>query len=150
MTLWLYRLLEFPFVYNLSQWILAPGAGFFLKKHFYSLFSQSRGLILDVGCGPALNTLSAQGTICGVDINFEYVKRYANSPRQKGIVASAVAIPFRKDVFEESRCFGLLHHLSKEAASMTVREMVRCTRPQGRIVILDNVWPRRAFLRPLA
>lgn len=147
---WFYRILDVPFVYNVSQVILAPGASFFLKKHFRSLFHDSKGLILDVGCGPKLNTLSPAGIICGVDINFDYVRQYVNQPGQKGVTASAEAMPFSDHSFDEIRSFGLLHHLPEEKVLKVVREMVRCTRPQGRIVIIDNVWPRRPLLRPLA
>ena len=31
-----------------------------------------------------------------------------------------------------------------------IREMVRCTAPGGRVILIDPVWPRHGWLRPLA
>ncbi len=144
-----YRLLENSFIYNLSQWILAPGAGVFLKKHFRLIFSESKGLVLDVGCGPFLNT-PATGKICGLDSNFGYLKQYIRQSGARGVAGLAESLPFRSNIFDEVRCFGLLHHLSDAAALKAIQEMFRCVRPHGRVVIVDNVWPKNPFLRPLA
>jgi SAM-dependent methyltransferase len=67
-----------------------------------------------------------------------------------GVVSSSEALPFEDDAFEESRCVGQLHHLSHASALLTIKEMIRCTRQDGRIVIFDNVWPRQTCFRPLA
>jgi ubiquinone/menaquinone biosynthesis C-methylase UbiE len=105
---------------------------------------------LDVGCGPRLNTPLPQGDIYGVDINLDYVRQYSAVGNRAGIVSSADGIPFKDNAFNESRCFGLLHHLPWEKALQTVREMIRCTKAGGRVIILDNVWPRNPYVRPLA
>ena len=145
-----YRLLEHPLIYNISQHIAAPGFNFLLKKYFQTIFNGSGGLVLDVGCGPRLNTPAPQGDLYGVDNNFDYVKQYTQARNQIGIVGLADCIPFKDNVFNESRCFGLLHHLTRETALSTVREMIRCTKTGRRVIILDNVWPRNPYLRPLA
>lgn len=146
----LYSLLEHPRIYNLSQHLAAPGFEFLLKKHFRAIFNGSRGLVLDVGCGPRLNTPAPEGDVQGVDINLEYIKQYVRTPRQRGVVGSGDRLPFKDGTFDESRSFGLLHHLPREQAVLTVRAMIRCTKPDGCVIILDNVWPRNPFLRPLA
>jgi len=145
-----YCLLENSKIYSLSQHILAPGFSWFLKKHFQTIFSSSKGLVLDVGCGPALNTPVPKGNVYGVDINLEYIKQYTAPQHQTGIVSSSDSISFKSNTFHECRSFGLLHHLPREEAVLTVREMIRCTLTGGRVIILDNVWPRYPFLRPLA
>lgn len=145
-----YRFLDNPLAYELSQHILAPGAVLFLKKEFKLLFKRSKGFVLDVGCGPALTTYLPEGTILGVDINLEYVQKYAKQHNQKGVVGCAGRLPFHDNIFDESRCFGLLHHLPEQIAVLTVREMIRCTHPGGHVIIVDNVWPRNPLLRPLA
>src|SRR3989338_2851006 len=145
-----YRLLEHPLIYNISQHITATGFHFLLKKHFQAIFGESCGLVLDVGCGPRLNTPAPQGEVCGVDINLGYLRQYSAAHNRTGVLGSADGIPFKNNVFNESRCFGLLHHLPRETALLTVREMIRCTKAGGRVIILDNVWPRTPYVRPLA
>jgi ubiquinone/menaquinone biosynthesis C-methylase UbiE len=142
-----YHTLEHPSVYNVSQKILAPGSERFLKEHFAKIFKNSHGHILDVGCGPKLNTPS-QGTIFGLDINEDYIHAY--SIHHRGIVGSSTELPFKDNAFDEVRTFGLLHHLDDKQAVATVNEMVRCTKPKGRVIIIDNVWPKNALVRPVA
>ena len=158
----LYRLLDFPFIYSLSQRLLTPGAGLLLRKQFMQLFGESRGLVLDVGCGPELSTPHPNGFIIGIDIDPYYVKKYSiphvkSNFRKKtgnfkncGVVSSSEALPFKSNSFNESRCMGLLHHLSQVSALLTIKEMIRCTHQDGRIVVFDNVWPRQPCFRPLA
>jgi len=145
-----YRLLEHPTLYKVSQHIVAPGHNILLQRHFQFIFNSSDGKILDVGCGPMLNTPVSHGTVYGLDINLDYIKKYLIPHKREGVVGSADHIPFKSGVFNESRCFGLLHHLPREAALSTVREMIRCTKANGRVIILDNVWPKKPYLRPLA
>ncbi len=145
----LYTLLEFPLIYSISQKLLAPGAVFLLKKHYKNIFGESRGRVLDVGCGPLLTTPLPNGIIVGIDINPLYVKRYTDQRTRYALIGSADFLPFDDNIFDEGRCVGLLHHLPIESAQRIIEEMVRCTRPEGKIIILDNVWPR-SFYRPIA
>ena len=143
----LYRLLDFPFIYSLSQKLLVPGAGLLLKKKYKQLFGESKGLILDVGCGPALTTPNPNGDVIGIDMNIYYIRNYLMSHGKLnfcrkmsdfityGVVSSSEALPFADDAFEESRCVGPLHHLSHASALLTIKEMIRCTHQDGRIVI---------------
>ena len=137
-------------VYSVSQYIVAPGFNFLLPKHFRAVFNGSSGMVLDVGCGPRMNTPAPQGDVYGVDVNLNYVRQYSAAPNRTGILGSGDGIPFKDNVFNESRCFGLLHHLPGDKALLTVREMIRCTKTGGRVIILDNIWPRNPYLRPLA
>ncbi len=151
MAAWLYPILNNPLVYRASQVVLAPGANFFLRKHFNKIFKDSKGLILDVGCGPQLNTSAGpEQKLVGLDINLGYIKSYSKDSQRKGVVGSAAAMPFRRNSFDECRSFGLLHHLADADARQTIQEIMRLTDGRGRVVIIDSVWPRRPYLRPLA
>lgn len=162
---WLYRLLEIPFVYRLSQVLLAPGQYRFLEPIFKRIFNHPAQRVLDVGCGPHLNTTEPQGLLVGVDINPSYINQYTGgfvdedprlilapppSRRRLGYVASADQLPFADGSFDEVRTFGLFHHLTDEQTRKTLQEMNRCLGRGGRMVVLDNVWPLRAWTRPLA
>jgi SAM-dependent methyltransferase len=145
-----YHLLNFPVIYSLSQKILAPGVGYLCQKHYKNIFSESRDRILDIGCGPLLTTPAPDGITVGIDINPLYVKKYRNNKNRLGLVCLSNSLPFDDDIFDETRCVGLLHHLSTESASSTIMEMIRCTRAEGQITIIDSVWPLKPILRPAA
>lgn len=158
-----YKLLEIPVFYTLSQLLLNLGSRLLTKKQYSKIFKGSSGAVLDVGCGPALATPQPDGIIAGVDINSRYVKKFIDTdtnlqfiPNKSGknirfgVIASADFLPFLDSVFDECRSLGLLHHLCTESTINVVKEIIRCTRLGGHIIILDNVWPRRAFCRPLA
>lgn len=149
----LYQTLEIPWVYRLVQEVAAPGAGWLLTRVAREAFGDSRGPVLDVGCGPELSTpRPVAGLLCGVDISLRYTWSYGShpDPRQVAVRASAERLPFGDGAFAECRCWGLLHHLPPAVASGAVAELVRCARPGGRVVIGDAVWPRRAWTRPVA
>ena len=160
-----YRLLETPFVYRFSQFLLTPGLNHLMGPLFKRVFGASRGKILDVGCGPTLNTPQPKGLLVGVDINGSYIRQYTggfidrdlkrvikrrSSRRRLGFVASAENLPFRSGIFNEARSYGLFHHLPDEMAHRAMKEMKRCVRKGGRVVILDAVWPVSAWTRPVA
>jgi len=161
----LYRLLESPFVYSLSQQLLALGSEFLLRKQYKNIFNESRGLVLDVGCGPKLTTPVTKGIIVGIDINPLYIEKYTGEgvdtdihfikeykgPRNRfGFVCSADNLLFNDNIFDEARSFGLLHHLPTGIAIKAIKEMIRCTRPFCKIIIFDNIWPNNYITRPLA
>lgn len=120
---------------------------------------------ISIGCGPSLTTPLTNGIIVGIDINQRYVRKYSDGNittnrhnkqlhkgevKRLGIVCSADSMPFCDNMFDESLCIGLLHHLPSESALSTIVEMIRCTRTDGMIIILDNIWPKIPFCRPLA
>ena len=161
----LYRVLEFPFVFSLSQALLAPGSNFFLQKQYRIVFEGSKGVVLDVGCGPSLATPMPNGFILGCDINHKYVTRYTKQVKDKrigemcskgykcaclGVVCAAEFLPFPDRTFDQTRCSGLLHHLSTGIVVPTIKEMLRCTRSFGKVIICDAVWPKNPICRPLA
>lgn len=161
----IYRLLEFPQLYSLIQKILVPEAELLLKRKFRHIFDKSRSLVLDLGCGPASPLQLPDATVVGVDSNPLYVRKYVSIKRKNrffcigkcngqqnrlGCVCSAIALPFRDNAFDETRCLGVFHHLDKNSVLSAIKEMIRCTGPRGRIILFDSVWPRVPFYRPLA
>jgi len=144
-----YKILENSFVYKAAQILLAPGMSYLIAKKCQFIFKDSRGLILDVGCGPILKSPDPEGVLVGLDYNAGYLPRFICTSRRRGVAGSAFRLPFKSDVFDETRSLGLLHHLDQEHSTQTIKEMARCTKPGGRVIIIDNVWPRNAFLRPI-
>jgi SAM-dependent methyltransferase len=144
----IYRILEYPWVYNLAQRVLAPGQSRLDRRFFRYMYTQPAALILDVGCGPSLTSPSGNGRIVDTDVD---VIHSTTTPRTRfGFACSAARLPFRDETFDEVRCRRLFHHLTQEQVTDTIREMARCTRPGGRIVLMDVVLPVRAWCRPVA
>ena len=161
----IYAILEIPWVYRLAGWLLAPGAPQGLAPLMEKAFGKSRGLVLDMGCGPELNTPEPEGLLVGADVIEKYVRSYTGGyldedpglvscppPGRKrlGYLLSAGNLPFQSGSFDEARCVAVFHHLTDLEAGKALREMNRCLRSGGRLVIMDAVLPRRAWLRPLA
>ena len=85
-----------------------------------------------------------------VERNPNGIRGYIEQRARFGVVCSAEHFPFKDSIFDETRCSGLLHHLPTESSLRTIKEMLRCTRPLGKVIIFDNVWPKRPIYRPLA
>jgi SAM-dependent methyltransferase len=161
----LYDWLEIPWIFRLSQVLLAPGKPWLFKRMFKHVFKPSWGSVLDVGCGPRLVTPKPEGLLVGVDVNAAHLRKYTGgfldqdpravfspppSRRRLGFLASADHLPFDDDSFDEARATGFLHHLPHENAVEAIREMHRCLRKGGRLIVLEDVWPRRGWARPIA
>jgi SAM-dependent methyltransferase len=142
-------LLERPRVYALAGRLLAPGTASALAARIAAeVATLPPGRHLDLGCGPASRLARAGVSPIGVDLS----PAYARALRRTGglaVVARAEALPFRTGAFGAAWSFGLLHHLSDEAARRALAEARRVAR-SGRIVVFDAVWPRQARRRPLA
>jgi len=102
---------------------------------------------LDIGCGFSQESVFGQkypanprGDV-NVDIGKPEVK-IANFVR-----ASALHLPFKKEIFEEVYMFHLLEHLEEPATA--VREAYKVLRNGGRLIAkTPNKWSRDSYLDP--
>lgn len=156
----IYKILDIPFFYKLSQIILAPGKPIFMKNIWADAFDVGRSPVLDVGCGPKLIGPRPEGTLYGVDINVRYLESYLKesqvaclkSGTQRTIVkeGTSTSLPFEDNFFLEVRANGFLHHMDDDDLKVSAKEMYRCLAPGGQLVILEDIWPKSKFRRPLA
>lgn len=156
----IYRILDIPYVYKLSQIILAPGKSVFMRKIWASAFDLNKTPVLDVGCGPALIGPRPKGLLFGVDISHDYLSAYVNNElaRQEDsapnktfvALASSACLPFHAKTFLEVRAIGFLHHLPDGTVHESAKEMYRCLAPGGELVILEDIWPSSKWSRPIA
>ncbi len=105
--------------------------------------------VLDVGCGPASDTIALaglvgeRGEVVGVDYDEEMVAEAKRRAAAAGLAsqvqhlqADAATLPFMADRFDAARSERLFQHLADPAGALG--EMVRVTRPGGWIVVLET------------
>ena len=120
------------------------------KLRTYELMELQEGhRVLDLGCGPASDTIALAGIVgetgrvVGVDADAEMVaeaNERASAAELAGRVthdhADAASLPFDDDSFDACRSERVFQHLPDPTAALA--ELIRVTRPGGRIVVLDT------------
>lgn len=147
----LYRILEIPGVYRLSQAILGPGAEKSLTKRLDELSQKlpEAKRILDVGCGPSSWLTKLDLHPVGLDISYKYSKAFRDSG-SLATTGSAMELPFIDNSFDSVWSIGVLHHLPDVSAKVAIKEMLRVCHPDGYVIIMDAVLPHKAWKRPVA
>lgn len=107
--------------------------------------------VLDLGCGAATDTLALgrlvgpAGLVRGVDYDLRMVTQAQALARAAGLAewvshhhANATALPWADGYFDACRCDAVLQHLLDP--ELALDEMLRVTRPGGRLVVSDLDW----------
>lgn len=122
------------------------------KQRSYELMRIKAGHnVLDVGCGPASDTIAlaelvgSNGQVIGVDYDPQMIIEADARARQAGVSAWVShkqsltdALPFESNSFHSCRSERVFQHLHNPRQALT--EMVRVTKPGGRVVIWDADW----------
>ncbi|MGR9045353.1 MAG: methyltransferase domain-containing protein [Gammaproteobacteria bacterium] len=123
-----------------------------VKRDSYSRMQISEGdTVLDVGCGPGLDVMALAELVgsSGKVIGFDHDKAMLNQALENIahtfqdrdislIEGSADRLPFQDNNFASTRSERLFMHLT--SPELALSEIVRVTRPGGRIVIADTDW----------
>ncbi len=123
-----------------------------LKNRTYELLDLKAGQkVLDVGCGPASDTIELGrrvgplGRVFGVDHDMAMLREADGRAAEAGVSAwvrhlraDSAAMPFAPDVFDAVRSERLFQHLPEPRA--TLAEMVRVARNGGLVLVLDTDW----------
>jgi ubiquinone/menaquinone biosynthesis C-methylase UbiE len=107
--------------------------------------------VLDLGCGSGIDTITLaqlvgpDGLVVGVDFDDELLREAEKMAQHAGytewikhLIADARSLPCRASCFDASRSDRLFQHVPN--ASAVLAEMVRVTKPGGRIVVTDADW----------
>ncbi len=109
---------------------------------------QATDLALDVACGPGALVLALAPRVRfarGADLTHAMLKQAREFQAQRGISnagfdrADADELPYPDAAFDLVTCQCSLHHLPKP--ELALEELVRVTKPDGRIVIIDTLGP---------
>lgn len=101
------------------------------------------GRALDVGCGTGVLAERLQNAgydMCAVDPSDGMLDVLrSRAPAIEAVQASGTALPFPNDGFELVYCVAVMHHVALAAdVRATLAEMVRVTRPGGRVLVWDH------------
>lgn len=123
-----------------------------LKHRSYMLMQIQPGhKVLDVGCGPASDTIQLAGLVgqtgqvFGIDYDQAMIDEAEQRAHKAGIAgwvkhlhADSNTLPFDTNFFNASRSERLFQHLPDPARALS--EMIRVTTSGGWIVVLDTDW----------
>lgn len=104
---------------------------------------------LDVGCGTGvlLEALQPFGQVTGVDASAGMLEVLRARGRGEGRLGNVDALPFADNRFDVVFSVAVLHHLQEPAlVKRAIGEMVRVTRPGGKVLVWDHnplnpYWP---------
>jgi ubiquinone/menaquinone biosynthesis C-methylase UbiE len=109
---------------------------------------QPQELVLDVACGPGAFVLAIAprvSFVMGIDLTPEMLRQARQFQAEKQIANAAFAradadhLPFPDASFDLVSCQHAFHHITKPETVLL--EMIRVTKPQGRLLVLDPLAP---------
>jgi ubiquinone/menaquinone biosynthesis C-methylase UbiE len=123
------------------------------QRSYGKMLLQPHHKVLDIGCGPGTDTIplarliGSTGEVVGVDYDEAMVTEAKKRAEQAGVntwtthIKADVTLDrlkFRDNYFDSSRCERLFQHISNPERALL--EMVRVTKRNGWVVVLDTDW----------
>ena len=147
----LYKFLENPTCYRMIVKIFSMGgraekiAGFI--DHIMA--RECRGQVLEVGSGTSQFRdifLKNVDNYVITDINYQYIQ-YSKSNHHTlwHVLCDAALLPFLSLTFDRVFSLYLFHHLSDQQTLDTLKEMQRCLKADGKIIIVDLFQPEKRW-----
>jgi ubiquinone/menaquinone biosynthesis C-methylase UbiE len=131
-----------------------------VKAQAYGLLELAPGdCVVDVGCGPAIDTLEFArrvgpiGTVIGIDRDDAMVALANAAAEREGVgavarhyVGDAQHLQLGNGIADACYCERLLQHIPYPQAHAVVAELTRVVKPGGRIVMMDTDWATLSIL----
>lgn len=147
-------LIHWPRRYDLTVALGLAGRGRRFRGYVADVLGVDPGdRVLDVGCGTGTLALrlaeraGPQGVVSGVDASPEMIAAARAKARARKVaptfqVATAQQLPFPDGSFDAVVSSLMVHHLPEMDRVGAIREMLRVTRPGGRLLIVEFQAPQ--------
>ncbi|MBU3922735.1 class I SAM-dependent methyltransferase [Patescibacteria group bacterium] len=139
----LYKFIEKPKIYNFIEKILSLGNKSCERCLLELINSNKHDLLLDVGCGTAKYANLLPGKYYGIDTNKDYIDYAKNNYKGNFSVMDATDLEFPDNNFNFVFNVGVLHHISDENVKMALDEMKRVCKNNGKIFIIEAIYPSK-------
>jgi SAM-dependent methyltransferase len=135
-----------PRVFDALRWTLEGGYAGHHRVIAESLASPP-GPVLDIGCGTGVFAgRFRRDEYLGIDISPTYIAAAQRKfPRHRFAVMDARRLDIPDASQSRGFISGILHHLSDDDVAAVLQEMARVVRPDGRIVIWEDI-PTQSLL----
>lgn len=138
----IWKFLEIPFVYNLSQKLYRLGRRSFVENWLKEVLDpETNDIILDIGCGTGRCAQFFNCHYIGIDINTRYIEYAKRAFKKEFFCMDATALKFPDNMFDYVFSTFLFHHLDDKAVNLVIEEARRVCKPGGKIIILDPILP---------
>lgn len=136
---WVARLLSYPWVFDLTQQLLAAGLSPVRRRIDEWLGAAPRERVLDACCGTGNFAGLAPMDYLGIDLDPAAVRRarrkHRRDPCKRFVVADVASVDLPPKCFDVALFANGLHHLSDGEALLALRVLARVAR--GPIVVVD-------------
>lgn len=134
-------------VYDYVEFILSG-----LRKKVANKIHDSNAKILDIACGTGNQSIAfaRRGfSVVGIDLSPDMLN-YANKKiksfyKLKFICKDAAKIPYKDSTFDVSSISFGLHDMPEEIGIKILKQMIRTTKKNGKIIVIDYYTPRKGF-----
>jgi len=137
----LYKMLEIPIVYHITQQIGRPTTNRYRKLMITNLPTSSGQRILDLGCGLGAYRDCFAQNYTGIDINPAYVERARLTLPGRFETMDCTDLQFPDRSFDEVVTVATTHHLDDAQVVKMVEEALRVCEPRGHFHIIDAILP---------
>jgi len=138
-----YKFLENPKIYNFIEKTLSLGNKSCLNCLGGLIKPKEDNLLLDVGCGTGKYAKLFSKNYYGVDINEDYINYAKGNYNGNFDTMDATDLRFSDNTFDFIFNVSLFHHLSDESIKTAINEMKRVCKNNGKILIIDAVFPSK-------
>lgn len=151
----LYRALENPLVYDLSQKLNPFTTAAYRKLALRHVQNRPGVRLLDIGCGTGVHREVFDAVdYTGVDINPDYIAKARSRHSGRFMAMDAGALTFEPNSFDEAIVIATCHHIDDETLHRMAVSALRVVAPGGGVNLIDPIMPlsrtsivRRAVFR---
>jgi ubiquinone/menaquinone biosynthesis C-methylase UbiE len=140
----MYKLLENPLIFNMMQKIVSVFVGKAVRFIGSYIRDNCKGKVLDAGCGTGRYADLFDNNYYGIDMNVRYL-RQSGSNNKNFICCDATLLPFADHAFDSIFSVSLFHHVKCNDTKKVFAEMVRVSKKEATIMIVDAFYPDSAF-----